>query len=129
FAQLGMDAPAVTAGSTATRWTSPEQMAGAEWDASTNRYVLGLIVYRMLALEHPIQGQGLRLGFEQLRARGPAPFPESRARSLPPGLQGFCLSLLEPEPGRRPASAREIELRLTAFAEGRGADAGGEPAA
>lgn len=117
--RLGVDVPGVTQGSTATRWTSPEQTDGAAWDAATNRYVLGLIVYRLLAFEHPIQGQGLRLGFEQLATRGPAPFPESRARALPPGLQGFCLGLLAPDPARRPASAQEIQLALEAFLAGR----------
>ncbi|HEU5076531.1 MAG TPA: hypothetical protein VFU02_20210, partial [Polyangiaceae bacterium] len=123
--QLGIDAPSASSGSTATRWTSPEQTAGGPWDAATNRYVLGLIVYRMLALEHPMQGQGLRLGFEQLATRGPAPFPEHRARLLPPGLQGFCLGLLDPDPARRPSSARAIALRFAAFAAGGGAEASG----
>lgn len=127
-AELGMEAPAVTQGSTATRWTSPEQNDGAAWDAATNRYVLGLCLYRLLALEHPIQGQGLRLGFEQLSVRGPAPFPESRARVLPPGLQGYCLGLLDPDPARRPATAAEIASKLAAFADGRAAEVG-SPAA
>lgn len=118
---LGMEAPNATQGSTATRWTSPEQTEGAPWDAATNRYVLGLIVYRMLALEHPIQGHGLRLGFERLATRGPAPFPENRARVLPPGLQGFCLGWLDPDPTRRPQSAQEIQEALAGFAAGRAA--------
>ncbi len=127
--RLGMDQPSATQGSTATRWTSPEQTDGAAWDAATNRYVLGLMLYRMLALEHPIQGQGLRLGFEQLATRGPAPFPEARSRGLPPGLQGFCLGLLDPNPDRRPQSAREIQLALAGFAAGREAPAALPPAA
>lgn len=117
-AQLAMEPDEGLSTSTATRWTAPEQADGAAWDAAANRYVCGLILYRMLAGEHPVQGQGLRLGLERLATRGPAPFTEARARDLPPGLQAFCLALLSPERNERPQDAADIVQTLEAFMGG-----------
>ena len=51
--------------SASPRWIAPEQAAGAPWDNAANRYVLGLILYRMLSGEHAFGGKGLRLGLEK----------------------------------------------------------------
>ncbi len=100
--------------SISSRWLAPEQAAGAPWDAAGNRYVVGLLLYRLLAGENPFGGAGLRLGLEQAR-RGAPPIRDDVARTLPPGLQSFCLRLLDPDPGVRPGSAREISDRLRSF--------------
>ncbi|HTN86220.1 MAG TPA: hypothetical protein VL242_21115, partial [Sorangium sp.] len=41
-------------------WTPPAQADGALWDSAANRYALGLVLYRLLAGEHPFAGAGLR---------------------------------------------------------------------
>src|SRR5690606_29111802 len=96
-AELGLRSlPGRLDSASATRWTAPEQAAGAAWDEAANRYVLGLMLYRLLAGEHPGRGSGLRLGLQRLATRGPAPLSDEVAGALPPGLQSYCLRLLAP---------------------------------
>lgn len=97
-------------GSASPRWIAPAQAAGAPWDNAANRYVLGLILYRMLSGEHAFSGRGLRLGLEEQARQAPPPFEEAIARALPPGLQSFCLRLLDPE--AKPPLSGEIHARL-----------------
>jgi len=103
---------ASTSDSASPRYLPPEQADGAPWDNAANRYVLGLMLYRALAWEHAFAGQGLRRGLDEAARRAPPPIPDARAAVLPPGLQSFCLRLLDPNPRERPASAAEITERL-----------------
>jgi len=93
------------------RWTPPEQAEGADWDSAANRYVLALVVYRMLAGEHPFAGAGVRHALDEMR-RGVAPLPDDAARALAPGVQALLLAMLDPSPSRRPRSAAEVVRRL-----------------
>lgn len=93
------------------RWTPPEQAEGADWDNSANRYVLGLVVYRMLAGEHPFAGAGVRHALDEMR-RGVAPLPDDVARALAPGVQALLLAMLDPSLPRRPRSAADVVRRL-----------------
>jgi hypothetical protein len=95
-----------------TKWMAPEQAGGAAWDHAANRYVVGLILYRMLAGAHPFAGLGLRRALEEQSNRGAPPFPEAIASALPVGLQSFVLRLLDPDPQARPRHARAIVERL-----------------
>jgi len=110
-------APSAEAPSAGARWMAPEQAAGAPADSAGNRYVVGLVLYRLLTGEHPFAGRGLRLGLDDQAQRGAPPMPEVVAQSLPPGLQSYCLRVLDPDPARRPASARAIADRLAEIAE------------
>ncbi len=96
------------------RWSPPEQVGGEAWNNAANRYVLGMILYRLLAGEHPFAAKGLRLGLEEQK-RGAPPLPDAIARELPPGLQSLCLKLLEPDPGERPVSAARVAGELGRF--------------
>lgn len=98
------------------RWLPPEQANGAAWDALANRYVLGLVLYWLLAGTHAFAGLGLRHGLEEQRLRGAPPMPDEIARDLPPGLQGLVLRMLEPNVDARPSSASEVVERLEQFA-------------
>ena len=82
--------------------------------------MLGLVLYRLLAGEHPFAAKGLRLGLEEQR-RGAAPLPDAIAAELPPGLQSLCLELLNPDPARRPRSAAVIADALGGFLDEAGA--------
>ncbi len=93
------------------RWTPPEQAAGAPWDNAANRWVLGLVAYRLIAGEHPFSGIGLREAMAAARSAPPPPFDEATARSLKPGIQSFVLAMLDPDPAKRPASAEAIARR------------------
>ncbi|MEX1362510.1 MAG: hypothetical protein AB1Z98_05250, partial [Nannocystaceae bacterium] len=95
-----------------SRWVPPQQARGEPWDGAANRYVVGLVLYRGLSGHHPFSGQGLRRGLEAQAQQGAPPFSDEVARALPPGLQGLCLQLLDPDPARRPGSAREVLDRI-----------------
>lgn len=102
------------------RWTPPEQAGGAVWDGAANRYVLGLLLYRLLGGEHPFAGAGLRHALEEAAKHEPPPFVESVARDLPAGLQSFVLRMLAPDASERPANAQAIVEALTGFLRGDG---------
>lgn len=109
--------PAAAAPATAAaRWQAPEELAGAPGDSAANRYVVGLVLYRLLAGEHPFAGAGLRRGLDEQAARGAPPFTDAIAAALPPGLQSLALRLLDPDPARRPASAAAIAAELHGLA-------------
>ena len=101
----GKDASQTSAPS--PRWTPPEQGNGAPWDAAANRYVLGLVAYRLLAGAMPHGGAGLRHAMREQGEAAP-PFEEAIARTLRPGVQSFVLRLLAPELRERPRAAAEI---------------------
>jgi hypothetical protein len=105
-------APPDTRPSTAPspKWTPPEQADGAAWDAAANRYVLGLVAYRLLAGALPFGGAGLRHAMRE-QAAPPAPFEDAVAQKLRPGVQSFVLKMLDPDLDARPASAVEIARR------------------
>jgi hypothetical protein len=89
------------------RWTPPEQAAGEAWDGAANRYVLGLVLYRLIAGVLPFGGAGVRHAFEEQRAGAP-PFADAIARELRPGVQAFVLRLLDPSRQARPGDAGAI---------------------
>lgn len=103
----------------ATKWLAPEQAGGAAWDHAANRYVLGLLLYRMLAGTHPFGGRGLRRALEEQSSRGAPPLPDAIASGLPTGLQSFVLRLLDPDAQARPRRAAAIAERLGELMGGR----------
>jgi eukaryotic-like serine/threonine-protein kinase len=95
--------------------TPPAQADGAPWDAEANRYALGLVLYRLLAGEHPFGGAGLRHALGEAAHREAAPFAPAIAAALPAGLQSLTLRLLAPEASERPARALAIAEDLGAL--------------
>jgi eukaryotic-like serine/threonine-protein kinase len=104
--------------SVSPKWSPPAQADGAVWDGEANRYVLGLLLYRMLSGEHPFRGAGLRHALGEAAHGEAPPFVESVAAALPSGLQGLTLRLLDPDPASRPRSAEAIVAELGRFAAG-----------
>jgi hypothetical protein len=98
------------------KWTPPEQASGAPWDNASNRYVLGLVLYRLLAGKMPFGGAGLRHALAEQRA-APAPFEDVVARRLRPGVQSLVLALLDPRPESRPCDAASIVIRCDELLE------------
>jgi len=109
-------------------WTPPEQAGGAMWDSAANRYVLGLVLYRLLAGEHPFSGAGLRHALDEAAQREAPPFVEKIAHELPSGLQSLVLRLLHPDPARRPAGVQGVADDLGRFLRGEAAGARRAPA-
>lgn len=115
--------------SVASRWIAPAQAGGAPWDPAADRYVLGLVLYRMLAGRHPFSGQGMRQRLTEQAEAGAPPLPEAVASTLPPGLQALTLRMLDPDLSRRPSSADAIRHELATFvvpARSDDADAGAD---
>lgn len=115
---LGAEILAHASAEISPRWTPPEQADGAVWDSAANRYVLGLLLYRMIGGEHPFAGAGLRHALVEAASREPPPFVESVARELPSGLQSFVLRLLSPDRAARPESAQAIVETLAGLLRG-----------
>lgn len=96
--------------STPAKWMPPEQRSGAPWDAAANRYVLGLVAYRLLSGTSAVTAAGAREVPFQV-----APFEHEIARDLRPGVGSLVLAMLEPSPDARPGSSREIIARCDAL--------------
>ncbi len=112
------DAAARGASTVSPLWTPPEQAEGAPWDAAANRYALGLVLYHLLAGEHPFAGAGLRHALDAAAHREAPPFREAVAKALPGGLQSFCLRMIGPEAEGRAASATAVVEELERFLNG-----------
>jgi hypothetical protein len=97
-------------------WCPPKQAEGAAWDATANRYVLGLVIYKMLSGSHPFSGAGLRRALEAAASQEAPPLPDGVASTLPPGLQSLVLRMLHPKEEERPGSAEEVADSLSRFA-------------
>ncbi len=116
--QLGV--PGTTSGGqtrASELWWCPPEAEG--FGAAPNRYALGVIVYELLAGEHPYGGAGLRHAMQLARRHEPPPFAPDIGSTLPPGLQSYLLGMLAPDPAARPVSARDI---ADAFAAARAGD-------
>ena len=122
-AMVGAPAPrgGTETGPKALLWSPPEKLDDALWDAASNRYATGVLLYELLSGRHPFAGAGLRHALAEARHAEAAPFSPEVARTLPAGLQSCCLRLIARDPERRPASARAIEEELAAVALGEAA--------
>jgi hypothetical protein len=97
-------------GDRAPAWTPPAQAAGEPWDARANRYVLGLVAYRLIAGSLPFRGAGARHALGDAAFRDPPPFDDAIARTLRPGVQSLVLSMLAIDPRARPSDAAAMAL-------------------
>jgi hypothetical protein len=98
-------------------YMAPEQILGraSEISSATDLYALGCILYRVLAGRAPVVHDARRpLGFDAFHE------PESpkMATELPQELLRFVLSLLEPKPWLRIASAAEVRRQFQALRPG-----------
>jgi eukaryotic-like serine/threonine-protein kinase len=91
-------------------YMAPDQSQGAKPDEQADLWALGVVLYEMLAGRRPFGGEGEAL-FHALRHEAPPPVKRLRPET-PPALARLVHRLLEKEPARRPASAREVMAAL-----------------
>ncbi|NUP10968.1 MAG: hypothetical protein HOW73_33395 [Polyangiaceae bacterium] len=103
-------------GTLSPMWCPPAQVDGAPFDHAANRYVLGLMLYKMLTGSHPFGGGGgLRQALDAARTSDAAPFKAEVAEGLPPGLQALTLRLLHSDVSKRPETAESVADALSRF--------------
>jgi len=93
------------------RAMAPEQAEGVEVDARADLFSLGVLLYEMLAGRSPFQGATPVATLRNLTGEAPRPLAEARP-DLSGELTGLVHALLEKDPERRPAGAREVAARL-----------------
>jgi serine/threonine-protein kinase len=93
------------------RAMAPEQAEGVEVDARADLFSLGVLLYEMLAGRSPFQGATPVATLRNLTAAAPRSLAEVRP-DVPQELTGLVRDLLEKDPERRPAGAREVLARL-----------------
>ena len=109
----GADSTVTEQGAVLGTWRAmaPEQAEGGEVDARADLFSLGVLLYEMLAGRSPFQGATPAATLRNVTGAAPRPLTEVRP-DLPGELAGLVHSLLEKDPERRPAGAREVAARL-----------------
>ncbi len=96
-------------------YMAPEQLRGWAIDRRVDVYALGCILFELLARQ-PLHAPGdhaAALGEYDAR-----PSSRSPAQEVPPELEALCVAATAEDPGKRPASAREVGERVQRFLDG-----------
>jgi hypothetical protein len=99
----------------APEFMAPEQLASPETvDHRADVYALGVILYEMLTARRPFSDDDRRSLLRRVVNESPPPLLRLDA---PPELEDFIVSrLLAKDPAQRPASMKEVQTALDAFA-------------
>ncbi len=116
-AMVGGSGETRTATAPSPKWTPPEQSSGAPWDNAANRYVLGLVAYRLIAGSHPFAGAGLRNALAE-QVREAPPFDDAISRDLLPGVQSLVLKMLRADASARFEDAESLAGRISDLLDG-----------
>ncbi|HTX37585.1 MAG TPA: protein kinase [Bryobacteraceae bacterium] len=84
------------------RYMSPEQTRGEALTAASDVFSLGIVLYELLAGQHPFASESLVASARAILASQPPP-PSSLNRSVPPELDRLLLAMLAKQPDARPA--------------------------
>jgi serine/threonine protein kinase len=92
-------------------YMSPEQGRGQPLDARSDLFSLGGVLYRMATGRQPFRGEDNASVLMALAADTPDD-PRSLNPAIPPALSALIMQLLEKDPAKRLASARDVVRRL-----------------
>jgi tetratricopeptide (TPR) repeat protein len=97
-------------------YMSPEQVAAgrAQLDHRTDVYSLGAVLYEMLTLQRPFQGDSREQILTGILSKDPRP-PRRVNPRVPVDLETICLKAMEKDPDRRYATAGEMAADLRQF--------------
>jgi eukaryotic-like serine/threonine-protein kinase len=101
------------------RSMAPEQARGAEVDARSDLFSLGVLLYEMLTGISPFQGSNALETLNKVISERP-PCADTLRPGLPPRLVALLYRLLDKEPAARPQSAAEVVQELHAIAASMG---------
>jgi serine/threonine protein kinase len=93
-------------------YMAPEQVEGGPITTATDIYALGIVLFETISGRVPFKG-GSPLETARLRLSHPAPSVRSIVPSVSSVWDATVSRCLERDPAKRPASAREVEERLT----------------
>lgn len=88
-------------------YMAPEQARGRPVDHRADLFSLGCILYEMTTARRPFTGSDTMAILTALALDTP-PDPITINRAVPPQLSKLIMHLLEKDPARRPATAREV---------------------
>ncbi len=97
----------------AVAYMSPEQIAGNPADEYSSMFVLGLLLYELLAGHHPLRGQGQRI-FDVVLGLTKNAIPSlwTRRADLHPAVVTFVHRCLAPSPAERFDSWHDLDAAL-----------------
>jgi serine/threonine-protein kinase len=95
---------------------SPEQARGAEVDARSDLFSLGVLLYELLTGSSPFRGRDVLDTLQRLARHRPPSVRQVRPE-IPRALSDLVDRLLAKLPGERPGSAAEVARKLAALAD------------
>ncbi len=88
-------------------YMSPEQLSGMEVTVKSDLYSLGLIIYEILTGKRPFDSDTLE-GLVRARRETTLPNPSTLVKDLDPRVERVIMRCLDPDSGKRPASALAV---------------------